>query len=133
MESVEIKACGAVHAFPSERWQELLTRIGNARSSPFVGWNGEAWRSFETIKIQWASRGRYALEFATRPSLQGKVLFNLQKREASGFSSYGHYGGDELRNWLLQVTHLSNCGGPAATMFLDPSVNDVEPWTQTSG
>jgi hypothetical protein len=136
IETVEVRTCGMAQPLPRQHWPELLARIGRAKSAPFVGWNGESWRTFETIGIGLRGRGQYALEFATRPSLHGTVLFNLLKLEGSGFSSYGHYRSDDLRTWLLQLLHLepgtaiANCD-PHTTRMSSPRSNT--PLQPTSG
>jgi hypothetical protein len=108
IEKIEARTCGgAPYVVPRADWPELLSRIGRAKSYPFVGWNGEAWQRFETVEIVLPDRGRYALQFATRPSLNGTVFFSLDRLEGSGFSRYGHYRGDELRTWLQQTLPLA--------------------------
>ena len=108
IESVEVRTCGGTpYALPHDDWPELLAKIGHATSYPFVGWNGESWQRFEIVEIAMPDRGRYALEFATRPSLNGTVFFSIERLEGSGFSVYGHYRSDELQAWLRQRLHLA--------------------------
>jgi hypothetical protein len=112
IEKVEVRHCGGVpHALPHDDWPELLARIGRAKPYPFVGWQGEAWQRLEIVEIALPGRGRYEIEFATRPSLNGVAFFSIDRLEGAGFSAYGHYRGDELRTWLQQKLQLAQSDG----------------------
>jgi len=87
----------------TDTWNEIRATFQGGKRVSFIGWKGEAWTNFCTLMIQTAdSDFAYLLDLKTRPSMEGQIIFEIQRGSEHSQWVFKSYEGNAL---LLYLQH----------------------------
>ena len=107
---LEQSAIGVITLSPSkgrsleistDAWNAIREELKRSGRVFFTGWKGETWTYFCALEVQAnGSDLAYLIELKTRPSLDGDVIFALERGTESSQWVYGSYEGNALLDHL---------------------------------
>ena len=94
---------------PRDAWNAIRGELGHSRRVFFAGSKGEKWTYFCTLLVRTKkSEIAYLLDLKTRPSMEGDIIFSLERGSMGSQWVYGNYQGGALL-YHLQVAFPESC------------------------
>ena len=92
-----------------DAWNAIRGELRHSRRVFFAGWKGETWTYFCRLLVRTKeSDFAYLLDFKTRPSLEGDIIFSLERGSEGTQWVYGNYQGGALLDYL-QLAFPESC------------------------
>lgn len=88
---------------PVADWLALRSLLERSDRVLFTGWKGESWKYYCSLTIKMKSSNYpFMLELRTRPSMDGKIVFQLSRGTTSSQFVYGSYTGNAILEYLRE-------------------------------
>lgn len=90
------------HALDKKYYQDFVEQLKTLKETYKIGYAGEQWHYYETMKIDWGKYGKFNLFFSTRDSLGDRMIMDYVDKSYFMTFSTSEYEATNFYKWLIE-------------------------------